>query len=96
MVMCLCILLIYKMRVVRAYQFYSIFLSKLHQHAICLLLQREGLAISQYARVCNLMALQLKIIVISPDVVIPFHSLTSTLNIAFENLLWHLSTNTSS
>ena len=94
MVVRLRILLINEVRVIRAYQFYSILLRKLHQHAISLLLQREGLAIGKYARICHLMALQFKIIVISPDIMIPFHSLTSPLNITFDDFLRHLSADT--
>ena len=94
MVVCLRVLLVNEVGVVGAYQFYSIFLRKLHQHAICLLLQREGLSVCKNTRICHLMSLKLKIIVIAPDAMIPFHSLASALYVTLDNLLRHLTTDT--
>ena len=94
-VVCLSILLVHEMRVVGTNQFNAILLCEFNKHTVCLLLKREGLTICQYTWVCHLVTLQLQIVVITPDVVIPLYRLTRPLNIILQNLLRNLTTDTS-
>ena len=94
MVVSLRVLLINEVGVVGTYQLNAILLCKFYEHTVCLLLKREGLSVSHNTWICYLMALQLKVIVIAPDAVIPFDSLTSALNVTLDNLLRHFATNT--
>ena len=94
MVVSLRIFLVNEMSIVRTDQFDAILLRQLYQHLIGLLLQREGLTISTDGRVFYLVALQLQIIVISEDALMPFDRLTGPSNITFKNLGRHLTSDT--
>ena len=80
--------------VVGAYKLDAFFLCDLHQHGIGALLQGEGIAVGTDVRVFDLMALQLEIIVIAEDPVIPSGCFLSALDVALENLGRHLAGNT--
>ena len=67
------ILLVHKVAVVGAHQFHTVFAGQLYQHLVGLLLQWECLAIGTYRRVGHLVALQLQIVVVAPQVLMPFY-----------------------
>ena len=94
MVVGLGILLVHKMGIVGTHQFDAIFLGQFDKHLIGFLLQREGLAIGSYHGVGHLVTLQLQIVVIAPETLVPLDSLTGTCNITFQNLGRHLTSDT--
>ena len=67
------ILLVHKVAVVGANQLHAVLLCQLYQHLVGLLLQWECLAVGAYRWVGNLMALQLQIVVVAPQVLMPFY-----------------------
>ena len=87
--------LILEVAVVGTHKFDTKLSCHFYQRLVGLLLQRECLAISNKRRVGNLMALKLKIIVITKDIVIPFTSLACTFDISLQHLSWHLACYTS-
>ena len=91
-VVCLGVLLVDKVGVVCANHLYAVFLCQFQYHLVCPLLQGVCLAVSPYAWVFHLVTLYFKVVVIAEEVVIPFHRLACSLDVVFQNLLWHLAT----
>ena len=82
------------MAVVGADEFYAIFLGETDKRLISFLLQRERLPVGNEIRVLHLMTLELKIIIIAKQVMIPLTCLTRTVDVAFQDLRRHLTGNT--
>ena len=95
MVVCLCVLLVYEMRVVGTNHLYPILLCQFKQHLVGFLLQWERVAVGTYCRVFYLVSLQLKVVVVSKHPFVPFYRLPCTFNVVGKNLAWHLTGNTS-
>ncbi len=87
-------LLVLEVAVVGTNQLDAIFLGKLDEYLVRLLLQGESLAVGEDGRVRDLMALQLQVIVIAEDTVIPLASLPRPLDVPVENLAGHLAGDT--
>ena len=79
-------LLILEVAVVGAYQLDAILLCELYQDLVCFLLQGECLAVGDDVRVLDLMTLELQIIVIAKQVVIPLAGLSCPVDVAFQYL----------
>ena len=94
MVVCLCRLFIYEVSVVSTYKFYAVLIGQLYDDFVCLLLQGEGLTVGTNIRVFHLVALQLQVVVITEESVIPFYCLPCSSNVSVENLRRHLTGNT--
>ena len=88
------VLLVDEVRIVGADELDAVFVSQLYEHLVGLLLQGERLAVGTQGRVFHLVALQLQVVVVSEDTVIPFDGLAGSGNVAVENLLGHLAGNT--
>ena len=80
--------------VVGAHELDAFFLGNLHQHGIGALLQGEGIAVGTDIRVFDLMTLQLEIVVVAEDPVIPSGGFLGALDVALEYLGRHLAGNT--
>ena len=87
-------ILVLKVNVVGADHLNAVFLGKLQQHLVGLLLQGEGLAVGQNGGILHLVALQLEIVVVAKHPVIPLAGLTRSLYVAMDNLRRHLTGNT--
>ena len=85
------ILLVNEVTVVGTYQLYAILRGQFHQGLVRLLLQGERFAVGADAWVLHLMALQLEVIVVAEDALIPLHGLLGPLHVAFQHLGGHLS-----
>ena len=94
MVVCFSVLLIHEMGIIGTDEFYAVFLSQFDKHLIGLLLQREGLAISPLHRVGYLMTLQLQIVVIAPEPLVPLDGLAGPGDISLQNLRRHFASDT--
>ena len=94
MVVGLRILLIHKVRIVGAYQFDAVFLRQFDEHLVSLLLQGEGLAICPLQGIGHLMTLQLQIVVVAPEALVPLDCLTGAGDVALQNLRRHLTSDT--
>ena len=94
MVVSFCIVFIHEVGVITAYYLDIILLCQFQKYAVCLLLQRESLAVCHDAWILHLMTLQFEIIVIAPQSLVPFDGFTSSLDVAIENFLWHFTANT--
>ena len=68
-------------------------MGQLYQHLVGLLLQGERLTVSPLRRVLHLVTLQLQVVVVAKQIVIPLHGLTGTGHIAFQDLGWHFAGN---
>ena len=86
-------ILVLKVNVVGADHLNAVFLGKLQQHLVGLLLQGVGLAVGQYGGILHLMALQLQIVVVAKHAVIPLAGLAGSFDIAFDDLRGHLAGN---
>ena len=84
------ILLVDEVHVVRADELDAILPGQVHEHAVGLLLQGEGLAVGTDRGVLHLVSLQLEIIVVAKDAPIPLHGLAGTVDVAVEDFLGHL------
>ena len=89
------VVLIHKMRVVSTNQLHSILLGKLHQHLVRLLLQRERFSVCPDVGVLDLVSLQLKIVIVAEDSLIPLQRLTRSGNVAFQYFRRYFARNTS-
>ena len=94
MVVGLGILLIHEVGIVGAHQLDAVLLSQFYQHPVSLLLQGESLTVGADHRVCHLMALQLQIVVVAPESLMPLDSLTGSDDISFQDLGRYLTGNT--
>ena len=90
----LSIFLVDEMSVVGTDEFDAILASQLDEHPIGLLLQGECLAIGPHIGVFHLVALQLQIVVVAEDALMPFDGLAGTGDITLQNLVWHFASNT--
>ena len=88
--MSLGILLVHKVAIVGAHQFHAVFLGQLYQHLVGLLLQWKCLAVGAYRRVGHLVALQLQIVVVAPQILVPLYGLACSLYVALKYLCRHL------
>ena len=88
------VILVNKVGIVGTYQFYTIFVCQLNEHAVCLLLQRKGFAVSAHRGVGYLVALQLQIIVVAKHASVPFNGFAGTCNVVVQYLFGHFATNT--
>ena len=93
MVVGLGVLLVHEVYIVGADELDAILMGQFYQHLVSLLLQGERLTVSPLRRVLHLMALQLKIVVVAKQIVIPLHGLTGTGHIALQNLGRHFACN---
>ena len=80
--------------VVGAHELDAFFLGNLHQHGIGALLQGEGITVGTDIRVFDLMTLQLEIVVVAEDPVVPAGGFLGALDIAFKDLGRHLTGDT--
>ena len=88
-------LLVLEVAVVGAYELDAVFPGKLDEHLIRPLLQFVSLAVGEQARIIgHLVALQLQVIVIAEEIVIPLACLTGSGDIALQDLGWHLAGDT--
>ena len=94
MIVGLSIFLVDEVCVVGADKFDAILTSQLDEHTVCLLLQGECLAIGSHVGVFHLMALQLQIIVITENTLVPLDGLTGTGDVTLQNLVRHLASYT--
>ena len=94
MVVSLGILLVNEVGIVGTDEFDAIFTSQFYQHLIGFLLQRVRLAVGTDGGVFHLMALQLQIVVVTEEVVIPFDGLTGSGDVVFQYLGRYLTGNT--
>ena len=94
MVVSLSVLLVHEVGVVGADELDAIFLGQFDEHAIGFLLQGEGFAVGPDAGVFHLVALQLQIIIVAEDALVPLDSLTGSGNIVADNLGRNLTCNT--
>ena len=94
MIMGLGILLIHKVGIVRAHQFHTVFFRQLDEHLIRLLLQGECLTVRTDGGIGHLMTLQLQIVVVAPEPLVPLDGLTCPGDVAFQNLCRHLTGDT--
>ena len=69
-------------------------MSQFDKHLVSFLLQGEGFAVGTLVGVFHLVALQLQIVVVAKDAVIPLYRLARTSNVAIEYLLRHLAGDT--
>ena len=88
----LCVILIDEVAVVGTYELDVILFRQLYQYTVHLLLQREGLAVGALVRVFYLVALQLKVEIITPYFLVPLYGLACSLYVVGEYLLRYLST----
>ena len=94
MVVGLGILLIHKVGIVGTHQFDAVFLGQFDEHLVGLLLQGEGLTVGTDRGVCHLVALQLQIVVVAPEALMPLDGLTGSGDVAFQDLRRHLTSDT--
>ena len=88
--MSLGVLLVDKVAVVGTYQLDAVFACELHQHLVGLLLQGESFAVGADARVLHFVPLQLEVIVVAENALVPLQGLLGTLKVALEYLGRHL------
>ena len=94
MVVRLGILLIHKVGIVGTHQFDAIFLSQFDEHLVRLLLQGEGITVGTDRRILHLMALQLQVVVVAPEPLVPLDGLTRPSDVALQDLGRHLTSDT--
>ncbi len=85
-------LFVYKVAVVGAHELHVEFLGQVHQHGVHLLLLGEGLAVGHLPRVFHFVALQLEVIVVTPEALEPSHRLARPVDVALQYLLRHFAT----
>ena len=88
------ILLIHEVGIVGTHQFNAVFLGQFYQHLVGLLLHREGLTIGALQGILHLMALQLQIVVVAPEALVPLDGLTGAGDVALQYLRRHLTSDT--
>ena len=86
MVVCLGVLLVHKVGIVRAYHLDTQFFRHFQHHLIGTLLQRVRLSVGPYMRVFHLVALQLQVVVVAKNAVIPLRSLACAFDVVPQNL----------
>ena len=94
MVVRLGILLIHEVGIVGTHQFDAIFLSQFDEHLVRLLLQGEGITVGTDRRILHLMALQLQVVVVAPEPLVPLDGLTRPSDVALQDLRRHLTSDT--
>ena len=94
MVVSLGIFLIHKVGIVGTDEFDTVLLRQFYQHLVGLLLHGECLTVGTDIRVCHLMTLQLQIVVVAPEVLMPLNGFAGTGNVALQDLRRHLTGNT--
>ncbi len=88
------ILFVYKVGIIRTYQFDTVFACQLDKHLVCLLLQGECLTVGTDIGVGDLMALQFQVVVIAKDALMPLYGFAGSGYIAVENLPGHFASYT--
>lgn len=82
--------LVLEVAVVGADELYAIFARELYEDLVGFLLQGKSLAVGDNVGIFDLMALQLEIVVVAKDAVIPLYGFTGTVDVTFQNLGRHL------
>ena len=90
MVVCLGVFLVHKVGIVRAYHLDTHLFRHFQHHLIGTLLQRVRLSVGPYMRVFHLVALQLQVVVVAKNAVIPLRSLACAFDVVPQNLAWNL------
>ena len=85
-----CILLINEVYVVGTHYLHAVLLGQLQDDLVSLLLQGECLAVGQLRGIFHFMALDLEVVVLAKDVLVPQDGFLSPLDIAIEDAAWHL------
>ena len=83
-------LAVFEVTVVGADELDAQFFSQPYEFAVGALLQGEGLAVGHDRGVLHLVALELQIVVVAEEVVIPLCGLSRALQVSVEDLAWHL------
>ena len=87
------ILLIDEVGIVRADELDAVLVGQLDEHLVSFLLQGKRLAIGADGGVFHLVALQLQVVVVAKDAMVPLDGLAGSCDVAVENLLGHLAGN---
>ena len=94
MVVGLSILLVDKVGIIGTDEFDAILPGQFDEHLVGLLLQGEGLTVGTDSRISDLMTLQLEVVVIAPEALVPLDSLTGSRDITLQDLGRHLTGDT--
>ena len=92
--MSLGILLVDEVYVIGADEFDAILMSQFDEHLVGLLLQGERLTVSALRRILHLVALQLQVVVIAEDALVPLYGTACTFDVAVQDLTRDLAGNT--
>ena len=85
------VVLVHEVAVVGADELHAVFLGEVHQHAVHLLLQGEGLAVGADVGVGHLVAHQFQVVVVAEHALVPLNHLLRSRNVVVQDAARHLS-----